>query len=186
MYCGRCERVADEQNELGRLLFEIDDLSVAGRSHQLLVWSVVLFCPRACTVASRAERPTLFAVELRAPVDCPACHRYCLRSMMGGRRSHGIVTPGCLSVCQFVVARHKPATAEFLTLLAQCSEQGLYNGRASVCLSRHSSATLRCCGFAAVRPAGRRSIICCTTGAQRQRRRSTALSSKCEQRYVDS
>ena len=41
-------------------------------------------------------------------------------------------------------------------LSAQCAEQGLWNCRASVRLSRHSAAAPRCGGFAAVGPAGGR------------------------------
>ena len=65
----------------------------------------------------------------------------------------------------------------------------LCNGRVSVrppvSLSRRSTAAAECGGFAAERPAGRtyRSTAA-GTGAQQQRRRSTAFSSKCEQRHV--
>ena len=59
--------------------------------------------------------------------------------------------------------------------------------RPSVCLSHRSTAAVARGGFAAERPADRtyRSIAA-DAGVQQQRRRSTALSSKCRQCRVDS
>jgi len=54
-------------------------------------------------------------------------------------------------------------------------------------LSHRSTAAAACGGFAAERPAGRRHrSIAAGAGAQQQRRRSRALSSKCGQCHVDS
>jgi len=65
---------------------------------------------------------------------------------------------------------------------------GLWNGRTSVrlsvCLSHQSTAA--CGGFAAEHPAGRRYRSIAGACVQQQRRRGTALSSKCGQCHVDS
>ena len=71
----------------------------------------------------------------------------------------------------------------FLSLLAQHAEQDLRNGRASVCRSvpsfvRHNPLLQVCCCAPGEEEI---SIDCCTAGAQHQRRRGTAFSSKCEQ-----
>ena len=58
--------------------------------------------------------------------------------------------------------------------------------RPSVCLSRGSTAGAACGWFTAERLAGRRYQSIAGAGAQQQRRRSTALSSKCGQCHVDS
>jgi len=72
---------------------------------------------------------------------------------------------------------------------SQYAEQGLRNGWPSVCLSvcprvclsvYHSTSAAACGGFAAQRCASGR-YQSTAAGAQQQRRRSTALSSKCEQ-----
>jgi len=76
---------------------------------------------------------------------------------------------------------------KILTLPAQYAGQGLCNGRASVRLSQRSTAPAVAGGFAAERPVGRRyQSIALGAGVQQQRRRSTALSSKCGQCHVDS
>ena len=58
--------------------------------------------------------------------------------------------------------------------------------RQSVCLSYRSTTGAACGGFAAERSAGRRYRTIAGAGAQQQRRRSTAHSSKCGQCHVDS
>ena len=98
--------------------------------------------------------------------------------------------------------------AQFLTLLAHCAEQGLWNGRGSVCLSvcpsvrlchlstaarsslsRHSTAAAACSEFAAecraVRAADidRQRRMPSSSGASARGHRMT-LSSKCEQFHV--
>ena len=72
---------------------------------------------------------------------------------------------------------------------AQYAEQSLRNGRTSVrpsvSLPHHWKAAAACGGFAAESRAGSR-YRSTAAGAQQQRRRSTALSSKCGQCRVDS
>ena len=88
---------------------------------------------------------------------------------------------------------------ENVTVLAHCFRNIVYlflhqkyclrhsSVRPSVCLSYHSTAAVARGRFAAERPADRtyRSIAA-YAGVQQQRRRSTALSSKCRQCRVDS
>jgi len=61
-----------------------------------------------------------------------------------------------------------------------------YSVRLSVRLSHRSTDAAVAGGFAAERPAGMRYRSIAGAGAQQQRRRSTALSSKCGQCHVDS